>query len=115
MKEFIPGLASDADKPRKVPGSGNHFETVLWLDGSDRTRSWIHPEQAKKDTASMRLAVNEFGNYFNVRKSNIRLNAGEEVSLRIKQVQHVATENFKSLSLKARKCRFPHEIQGNVT
>ncbi len=97
---------------KKVPGSGNRFETVLWLDGTDPTRSFIFPPQVKKTTGALRLAVNMPGSFFSVRESNVKLNPGEEVSLRIKQVQHVATEHFRSLALETRMCRFQHEIAG---
>ena len=70
-----------------------------------RTSSWIYPPKVEKSPLPVTLAVNEFSKFFSVRGNNIRLRPGEEVTLRIKQVQHVATENYRALGLDTRQCR----------
>ncbi len=98
---------------KKVPGSGNRFKTELWLDASDRTASFMFPVTTSSRPVPMTLAVNQLANFFSVRSNNVQLKAGEEVMLRIKQVQHVATADFKGQTLATRQCRFPSENPGN--
>ncbi len=82
----------------------------MWLDARDLTEPFVVTKA--KRPRPMTLAINEHSNYFNVRASNVDLVPGHEVSLRIKQTQHVATPNFKSQSLATRRCRFANENPG---
>ncbi len=103
----------------------------MMLDARDWAESQIYPElSAQLKTRALTLAVNEPRKFFSirygldtlnvlfiilmvfVRGKNVKLHPGEQVMLRIKQTQHVATERFKAQSLATRKCRFPEENPG---
>ena len=58
---------------------------------------------------SLMVAINGWTDYFNVRRSQLKLRAGTEVILRVKPTQHSASEDFAALSLEERGCRFTHE------
>ncbi len=112
-RDMLDALDHASGDARKVPGSGNRFKTELWLDASDRTSSFMFPRTDRGHPVPMTLAVNQLANFFSVRSNNIELKAGEEVTLRIKQIQYVATTDFREQTLETRQCRFPSENPGN--
>ncbi len=84
----------------------------MWLDAGDPTTSILIPTVQKR-SAPLLLSINGFGDFFSMRSNNVELKAGEEVMLRIKQLEHVATSAFREQALSARKCRFHNENPGN--
>jgi hypothetical protein len=112
VEEFMHIFDHKEGNPINISGSGNHFRTTVWLDARDMA-TWRGGSQAlTRSPKPMILAVNEFSNFFNVRSSNVNLIPGQHTSLRVKQVQHIATENFKSLPLETRQCRLFDENPG---
>ena len=113
--EVASTLTDSSRKRRMVRGSGNRFKTELWLDASDRATSYQLPHKpANRDKTGrpMVLTFNQMDGFFSVRSNHVQLQAGEEVMLRVKQLQYVATEDFRAEPLETRKCRFPHENPG---
>ena len=52
------------------------------------------------------VSVNEWLSYFNVRLHHVEILAGQDVTLQLEPVHHVATDNFRSLGRERRNCKF---------
>ena len=106
---------------RNVPGSGNCHKTSMLLDAGDPSSSFPIPDpfawwRKRERPGPMVLSVNGVGDFFSMRGDacNVELNAGEEVTVRIKQREFVATGQFRELPLGVRKCRFHYENPGTL-
>ena len=99
--------------PKKVPGTGKRYATEIWIDARDMT-SYYHASYHKKpnQNGAMTVALNEFDKYFHTSVNYEYLEPGKHTTIRIKQVQHVATARFTDYDLHNRKCRLPHENPG---
>ena len=95
--------------PGKVPGRGKRYATELWLDARDM--SFLNWNPMHK-TERMRVVFNEFDEYFSASSNYDYLEPGKHTTLRVKQVQHVASDRFRDLDLLRRQCRFPNENPG---
>ena len=94
--------------PKKVPGTGKRYATEIWIDARDMTNY----HYATNKNPAMTVALNEFDKYFHTSVNYEYLEPGMHTTLRIKQVQHIATERFMDYDLHNRKCRLPHENPG---
>ena len=94
--------------PKKVPGTGKRYATDLWLDARDMT---FHKFKTIKNGA-MTVSFNEFDKFFHTSVSYEYLEPGKHTTLRIKLVQHIATERFMNYDLQTRECRLPNENPG---
>ena len=59
------------------------------------------------------IAINEYLSYYNVRMNSLDIIAGQDVTIKIKPVHHVASERFKSLDVEKRNCLFHDEGNRN--
>ena len=91
-----------------IPGSGSRFATDMWLYARDMF-SLSFPRSSQPNLQPMTISINEFDKYFSSSANSIKLEQGMHTTLRIKQVEHVATSTFKNEDLGTRQCRFPYE------
>ena len=98
--------------PKKVPGGGKRYATELWLDARDTTSLRSVPITQNTKARKMLVALNEYQKYFYTTAKYDYLEPGKHTTIRIKQVQNIATSRFMHLELENRKCRFPHENPG---
>ena len=75
-----------------------------------RYLSTFHHEYERK-SGSATLAINEWISYYNVRLNPLDLIAGHEYIIKVKPVQHIATNRVKGYDIHTRKCQFPEENQ----
>jgi hypothetical protein len=70
MEGFFHSLDHGKGQSVKIPGSGSNHKATLWLDGRDRSTSWIYPQSSGSQTVPkpMKLSVNEFSDYFDVQE-----------------------------------------------
>ena len=114
MNQFIEGLDNRLKAPKKVPGRGKRYATELWLDARDSSFLRAIPLHKHSKSNRMTVALNEYQKYFYATANHDYLEAGKHTTLRIKQVQNIATSNFMDEDLYSRKCRFPHENPGHT-
>ena len=113
MNEFTKVLDNHIKIPKKVPGRGKRYATKLWLDARDMsTFSLPLPLEKRVKNKNMRVALNEYQKFFYASANYDYLEPGKHTTLRIKQVQNIATRGFLDLDLSTRKCRFPNENPG---
>ena len=112
MNEFTSALDNHMEVPKKVPGRGKRYSTELWLDARDMTTIRAFPFTKKTKSRKITVALNEYHKYFYASANYDYLEPGKHTTLRIKQVQNIATSNFMDQDLESRKCRFPHENPG---
>ena len=55
------------------------------------------------------ISLNEWLTYYNLRANQIEIMSGTATVVRLKPVQHVASDNFKSVTQEKRGCRFLDE------
>ena len=91
--------------PRKVPGRGKIYATELWID--TRVMSFHKKEK-------LTVVFNEFDQYFYASANYDYLEPGKHTTIRVKQVQHVASSGFKDHDLLSRQCRFSYENPGLI-
>ena len=96
--------------PKKIPGTGKRYATEIWIDARDMTS--YHYNNQLKQIGAMTVALNEFDKYFYSSVNYEYLEPGKHTTIRIKQVQHVATARFTDSDLHNRKCRLQHENPG---
>ena len=114
MGDLIRAFENDLRIPKNVPGRGKRYATELWLDARDMSSQRALPLSKKKKNKHMRVALNEYQKYFYASANYDYLEAGRHTTLRIKQVQNIATNSFMDQDLPSRKCRFPHENPGCI-
>ena len=98
--------------PKKVSGGGKRYATELWLDARDTSFLRSSPITQKTKAKTMLVAINEYQKYFYTTAKYDYLEPGKHTTIRIKQVQNIATSRFMDLELESRECRFPHENPG---
>ena len=96
-------------KLEMIDGTGHLYQKMLWLNVADNSLK-NHISSIPKRKGSAMVSVNEWLSYFNVRMNQIEVLAGQEVRLKIKPLVHVASDNFRSLTLEHRQCLFHDEI-----
>ena len=111
MREYTSAIDNFLTTSKKVPGNGNRFATEMWLDSRDMS-SLRSAKLHKNRATSMRISFNEFGTYFDTSDNYVNLEPGRHTTIRIKAVQHVASNTFKKEDVRSRKCRFQHENPG---
>ena len=97
-----------------ISGSGKYLERSIWLN--------VKPHQACTnaskatgscgDASSKGYAIaslNNWRDFFSVVPNSIEVFAGSETVLKVRPVMHVASSNFRDLTLENRKCRFSNE------
>ena len=112
MNEFTRALDNHMKIPKKVPGRGKRYATELWLDARDMSSMRAFPFEKKTKNRRMQVALNEYQKYFYASANYDYLEPGKHTTLRIKQVQNIATSRFMDQDLDSRQCRFPHENPG---
>ena len=112
MNEFTTTIDNHLTASQKVPGRGKRYATEMWLDARDMTSYRASPFDKRKKNKAMSVALNEFDKYFYASANYDLLEPGKHTTLRVKQVQHVATTRFMEHDLLNRQCRFSHENPG---
>ena len=112
MNEFTTTIDNHLTASQKVPGRGKRYATEMWLDARDMTSYRAFPFDKRKKNKAMSVALNEFDKYFYASANYDFLEPGKHTTLRVKQVQHVATTRFMEHDLLNRQCRFSHENPG---
>ena len=115
MNEFTRAFDNHMRIPKKVPGRGKRYATELWLDARDMSSIRAFPFTQKKKNRKMTVALNEYQKYFYASANYDYLEPGKHTTLRIKQVQNIATSRFMDQDLHSRQCRFPRENPGCKT
>ena len=77
-----------------------------------RSANDLHSIDSKKKGTIM-VAINEWLTFYNVRVNQINLMTGREMLVKVKPIQHTASDRVKDLSIKSRKCRLPTENHVN--
>ena len=111
MRDYTSAIDNFLTTSKKVPGNGNRFATELWLDSRDMS-SLRSADLHKDRETSVTISFNEFETYFDTSANYVKLEPGRHTTIRIKAVQHVASNAFKKEDVQSRKCRFPHENPG---
>ena len=112
MNEFTRAFDNHMRIPKKVPGRGKRYASKLWLDARDMSSMRALPFHKKTKNRRMQVALNEYQKYFYASANYDYLEPGKHTTLRIKQVQNIATSRFMDQDLLSRQCRFPHENPG---
>ena len=112
MNEFTTAIDNHVTTPQKVPGRGKRYATEMWIDARDMTSFRAVPFDKKEKNKAMTVALNEFEKYFYASANYDYLEPGKHTTIRVKQVQHVATTRFKDQDLLIRQCRFSQENPG---
>ena len=112
MNELTSAIDNHLTASQKVPGRGKRYATDMWLDARDMTSYRAISFDKKKKNKAMTVALNEFDKYFYSSANYDYLQPGKHTTLRVKQVQHVATTRFMNVDLVSRQCRFSHENPG---
>ena len=56
------------------------------------------------------VSFNDIASYMNVRENHIVAWAGQEIQVKVRPVNHVASEDFRWISPEKRGCLFPNEV-----
>ena len=86
----------------------NNAQTNAKLISWYRYLSTFHGKFERK-SGGARLAINEWISYYNVLLNPLDLMAGHEYIIKVKPVQHIATQQIKDYDVQSRKCLFPEE------
>ena len=112
MDEFTTVMDNHVTNPQKVPGRGKRYATDMWIDARDMSSLRSISFDKRKKNRAMTVAFNEVDKYFYASANYDYLEAGKHTTIRLKQVQHVATTRFMDIALSSRQCRFSHENPG---
>ena len=103
---------TESIKPNNITGTGKISQTTMWLDaGNMGMKNLNFGGRRKREEGSLILAIGAWQTYYDVRINQLDLRAGTDVVVKIKPVVHSVSDDFKTLTLDERKCRFPDEIK----
>jgi hypothetical protein len=77
----------------------------------DACRGRRSTQQPFHQRGKLLIAFNEWMSYYNVRMNNLELRAGREMIVKVKMVDHVASERIRGLNIDSRNCLFINEQQ----
>ena len=84
---------------------------LVW--GIFRSYKSLRP-QIPWQQGSATLNVNEWLKYYNVRSNPIDITAGNSYIIKIRPVQHVASDRIRNIAIERRRCRFKHEKENLI-
>ena len=95
-------------RPEKIEGTGHTYRKTFWLYVGDKSMRSRVPHEPRSRGA-VRLAINDWTSYFNVRTNHLRVAAGEDVRFTLRPVVHATSDGFRALDPEERKCFFRDE------